>query len=266
LVKNSENAEITEMPEVQNNERYLTTSQAAGLLHVASDTVLKWVRAGKIRSYKTLGGHFRIPVSAVEAAMPEKANGDEQLGDRQQIVSYQYCWEYFARGNDFNPECRECITYRSGSKRCYELRDLPGGLGCLGVYCVSSCAECEYYKLVGEQGPNVLIVTRSKYNPEDSMDGRTPDGLKVKFVENEYECAAAIEKFRPDCIVVDCSIGKKRTKTICRNLFDDPRLPVVRIILASGSEHIRQYCDKEIYGWIKKPFSMQQLRDCIKGM
>ncbi len=264
--KNSENAEITEMPETPASDRYLTTSQAAEILHVAPDTVLKWVRAGKIKSYKTLGGHFRIPISAVEATLPESAIANGRIRTTIQAVSHQYCWEYFARDRDFNPECRECITYRSGSKRCYELRDLPEGLGCLGVYCVSSCDECDYYMLVKEEGPNVLIVAKDRSLLRDAGKPNIRDALRIKFVGNEYECAAAIEKFRPDCVVVDCSFGKKRTKGFCRNLFDDPRLPVVRVVLASKNEQLNQYCDKEVYGWIKRPFTIQQLRDCIKGM
>jgi excisionase family DNA binding protein len=266
MTKNSENTEIPEMPETNQSERYLTTTQAAELLHVAPDTVLKWVRAGKIRSYKTLGGHFRIPVSAIQFAQPENRPSREKVVTPQQLVTYQYCWEYFARDREFNPECKECVTYRSGSKRCYELKDLPEGLGCLGVFCVSSCDECDYYRLVKEQGPNVLIVSKNKSLLEGAEEIDNRESLQIRFVKNEYECAAAIEKFRPDCIVVDCSFGKRRTKGFCKNLFDDPRLPVVRIVLASKSEQLKQYCDREIYGWIKKPFSLRQLKECMKGM
>lgn len=254
------------MPETNQNERYLTTTQAAELLHVAPDTVLKWVRAGKIRSYKTLGGHFRIPVSAIQFAQSENPPSHKKAVTPKQLVTYQYCWEYFARDKEFNPECKECVTYRSGSKRCYELKDLPEALGCLGVFCVSSCDECDYYRLVKEQGPNVLIVSKDKSVLEGAEEIDNRERLQIRFVKNEYECAAAIEKFRPDCIVVDCSFGKRRTKGFCRNLFDDPRLPVVRIVLASKSEQLNQYCDREIYGWIKKPFSLRQLKECMRGM
>jgi excisionase family DNA binding protein len=254
---------MTEQPQ---SERYLTTTQAAELLHVAPDTVLKWVRAGKIRSYKTLGGHFRIPISAIEGTHNETASRREKAKVSQQMVSYQYCWEYFARDKEFNPECLECITYRSGSKRCYELRDLPDGLGCLGVYCVSSCDVCDYYRLVKGQGPNIMIVSSDSSILKEASQAAVSDGLLLKFVKNEYECAAALEKFRPDCIVIDGSFGSRRIKGFCQNLFDDPRMPVVRIVLASKKEQTAQYCDREVYGWIKKPFSIQQLRDCIKGM
>ena len=44
---------------------YFTTTEAANLLSVSPDTVLKWVRAGKIESYRTPGGHSRIPSEAV---------------------------------------------------------------------------------------------------------------------------------------------------------------------------------------------------------
>ena len=46
---------------------YYTTSEAARLLSVSADTVLKWVKADKIDSYRTPGGHARIPKAAVDA-------------------------------------------------------------------------------------------------------------------------------------------------------------------------------------------------------
>ena len=50
------------------NKDYLTTSQAAKILSVSPDAVLKWARAGKIEAYRTPGGHFRIPKSALSSS------------------------------------------------------------------------------------------------------------------------------------------------------------------------------------------------------
>lgn len=244
-------------------KEYLTTSQAARLLKVTPDTVLKWVKAGKVKSYRTLGGHFRIPISelnlpAAPAAQPSSPEGQEQ--------DHFYCWEYLAGGGEIKAECTDCITYRSRAQRCYELKDLPGEFGCLNLLCDTECGECEYFKIVNGQGINVLVVSENVKIIHNIEAQSSSNGFQIRFAANEYEAAVVIQTFRPDYIVVDCALGKQRTQSMCRNLFSDIRLPVIRIILSSKTRRTRDYCDKEIFGWIKKPFSLQQLKDCIRGV
>ncbi|UCD94680.1 MAG: hypothetical protein JSU69_01110, partial [Candidatus Zixiibacteriota bacterium] len=144
-------------------------------------------------------------------------------------------------------------------------RDLPDGLGCLRIGCESSCDECHYYQLVKEQETNVLVLTGRKRLISDwKRLGEVAD-LRIRFARNGYECSMMIEKFRPDYIVVDCSFGKRKTGQVCENFFDDPRIPVTRIILSSRTKDIGEYCSKDVFGWIRRPFTIQQLRDCIHG-
>lgn len=253
------------MADQNRQKEFLTTTQAAELLSVSPDTVLKWVKAGKIKSTRTLGGHFRIQRSAL--GLPESdVNGIAiATSDKSLPVAYQYCWEYLAHGEGIKSECLDCITYRSRTRRCYELRDLPEGLGCLRVYCRSTCTDCDYYKMVNGQELNVILLSESGRLVRDwQRDGNT-NGLQLRIAETEYECSSIIQTFRPDYIVVDCSLGKRRTAAVCRNLFNDTRIPVVRIILASKTKQLKQYCDKEICGWITRPFTVLQLKDCIAG-
>jgi len=244
----------------------LTTTQAAKILSVSPDTVLKWVKAGKIKSYRTLGGHFRIPSSELKLNPDGKAPTNTQSSEITRPTNYKYCWEYLADGGDIKKECRECITFRSRARRCYELKDLPEGLGCLNLMCNTDCDSCEYYQAVVDQGINVLIISENRSLIKDRKKLENTNGLHFRFVEDEYEAAFMIHEFRPDYIVVDCAYGKKRTGTICGHLFNDPRLPVVRVILASKSTKLNEYCDKEIFGWIRKPFIIDQLKECIKGV
>jgi len=250
----------------ESSRDYLTTTQAARLLSVSPDTVLKWVRAGKVKSYRTLGGHFRIPVSEMGALESGQTADTEPAFTPAQPVMHQYCWEFLASGGEIKAECRDCITYRSRARRCYELKELPGGLGCLNLMCDTACADCEYYKLVHGQGLNVLILTESSSILKGQERLEKAEGLKVKFCSGEYEAAVAIQVFRPDYVVVDCSFGKRRTGSICNNLFGDIRIPVARIILSSRSRNIDDYCDREVFGWIRKPFDIEQLRECIQGV
>jgi len=50
----------------------LTTTQAAALLGVAPHTVQKWVDAGVLRAWKTVGGHRRVDANSVEAMLRDR--------------------------------------------------------------------------------------------------------------------------------------------------------------------------------------------------
>jgi len=253
------------MAETSRQKEFLTTTQAAELLSVSPDTVLKWVKAGKIESTRTLGGHFRIPRSALNLADTEISSDKSTRPEFKAVAAYQYCWEFLARGGEVKPDCLECITYRSRTRRCYELRDLPEGLGCLRVYCKSTCDDCDYFRMVDEQELNVILLSESGRLVRDWQGESNINGLQVQLAENEYECASIIQTFRPDFIVVDCAMGKRRTAAVCRNLFNDARIPVVRIILASKTRQLKKYCDKEVCAWITRPFTIGQLKQCISG-
>ena len=143
------------MADRNDKKNHLTTTQAAQLLSVSPDTVLKWARAGKIESHRTIGGHFRIPRVALERYNAQLRADQSQTLPIAQPAAHQYCWEFMAEGEAVHPDCLECLTYRSRSMRCYELRDLPDGFGCLRVHCESTCDDCEYYRLVSGQAINV---------------------------------------------------------------------------------------------------------------
>jgi len=252
------------MTEENKDKNFLTTSEAARLLSVSPDTVLKWVKAGKIKSRRTLGGHFRIPREALD--IPEKQVDPDNGYSARLDNDFMYCWEYVASGGAIKTECRECLTYRSRSKRCYELRELPSGLGCLAMQCAADCLDCNYYQLVQDQAINILVISSSLHIVKDAhLIEKTPN-LEIKTVDDEYEAAAQIQSFRPDYVVIDCSLGKKRASTLCTNLFNDARIPVTRIILASKNKNLSEYCEKEVFGWIRKPFSIEQLKSCIEGV
>jgi len=53
----------------------VTTKQAADMLGVAVSTVQKWVELGKLASWKTPGGHRRIPLSSIQSVLQSNAAG-----------------------------------------------------------------------------------------------------------------------------------------------------------------------------------------------
>jgi len=72
----------------------LTTGEAARLLNVEPDTVLKWVKKGKLLATRTAGGHHRIPVSALITML----SGEH----------WERCWEYFGPGQTIGHACLSC--------------------------------------------------------------------------------------------------------------------------------------------------------------
>jgi excisionase family DNA binding protein len=247
-------------------KRYLTTTQAARLLSVSADTVLKWVRAGKIASYRTPGGHCRIPSEAVNTLIPSQAQAAETAPTEQVPPSFQYCWEYNAScGRDIE-ECKNCLVYQSRARRCYEFREIPEQFGHLRLHCKTTCDQCDYYNVVKGQGLNVMIITRSEGLIDSLLSEGVPSNFHLEFARSEYDCSSAIERFRPDYVVVDCSLGARRSRELCHHLAADPRIPLTRLILASRDSRTREFCENEILGWLKKPFTLGQLRDFIDSL
>jgi excisionase family DNA binding protein len=55
-----------------------TTSEAARLLGVSNTTVQTMVERGELRAWKTLGGHRRISVAAIERLRRERLGGERR--------------------------------------------------------------------------------------------------------------------------------------------------------------------------------------------
>ena len=242
---------------------HYTTTQAAKLLSVSADTVLKWVKAGKIPSYQTPGGHNRIPAEAVEALVP----GAGTASFRTQVArSYDHCWDFYAGEEGVRNECRDCVAFKSGARRCYEMRDIPEEFGHLRLFCQTSCEDCEFYQLTHQrQRRSVLVVSRQDAWLARLADQAAGGSLKLDFAASEYACGSVIESFRPDFIVLDCAFGTNRTREICRHFNEDDRIPFTRIILTSRQARWAEECAQDVCGWIEKPFTVDRLGAFIES-
>jgi excisionase family DNA binding protein len=58
------------------DNKSITTAQAAKRLGVSPQTVQKWVDAGYLPAWKTVGGHRRLDADAVERMALERRSGD----------------------------------------------------------------------------------------------------------------------------------------------------------------------------------------------
>jgi excisionase family DNA binding protein len=238
---------------------FLSTGQAAELCSVTPDTVLKWIQAGKVPASRTPGGHHRIPYDAIlKFINSEKSSIRSEHNDL-----FQYCWEYNSKNGKVPDDCLKCVVYRSRTRRCYEMSDLPDEAGHVRLFCQNSCEDCEYYKMVREQNLNVLVVTdQNKLKSRIDREAKDVD-FNIQITDCEYRCSMMVEKFRPDYIAIDCAIGTERSREFAQHLCEDPRLPFVRIILAGSEDELPKECDKLVFAFIRRPFSAEILADII---
>jgi len=244
-------------------KEYFTTTQAAKLLSVSADTVLKWVRAGKIDSYRTPGGHFRIPSQAIETLLPGVKEPDPKTEYKNDNLTHLYCWDFYSDSGCVNSDCQSCVAYRSGARRCYEMRDIPEEFGHLKLHCRTDCSECEYYNIMKGNSTSVLIISHIGRVIRKLNSDKNDQDLVIRFTKNGYDCSLLIEKFRPDYAIIDCNFGESRAKELCMNLINDERIPFTRILVTSQSASLDEYCRGKVFGWIKKPFTYKQLKECL---
>lgn len=126
-------------------KKFLTTFEAAKLLSVTPDAVLKWIKLGILDARRTPGGHHRIPKKSIEDLL-EISPKTRSLVEKQR--SFPYCWEFNARSNNCPGECEDCLVYKISAKGCYKIFNIPEDFGHLKLNCETTCEECNYYKYV----------------------------------------------------------------------------------------------------------------------
>ena len=242
------------------SKEYFSTGEAAELCSVTPDTVLKWIRAGKLHANRTPGGHHRIPRSALLPIL--QGEMDSVLPPERQS-DFQYCWEFYTVSGAITEGCEKCLVYRSRTRRCYEMKDLPPDAGYLGLLCDTNCEKCDYYVMMYGEPDNILVVTDQTKLKDELERGSKNIGFKLRLADSEYKCSMLIDKFRPDYVVIDCSLGTERCERITKLLDEDPRIPFVRIILAGKREDLPRDCDRMIYALIDKHFTAMMLSELI---
>jgi excisionase family DNA binding protein len=242
----------------------LSTGQAASLLAVTPDTVLKWIRTGRLPARRTAGGHHRIALKDLElvaASSPTPLAADAPAHRRP----FQYCWEFYGNGN-LPEKCRGCAVYLMRAHRCYEVAKLAPQSGHLKAYCESTCEDCEYYRLVLEQRINVLVVTDDPALSARLMDGVGDADFNLAIADCEYDCSFKVTNFRPDFAVVDCALGHPASSDISQHLTQDPRIPSVRVVLAGRDDDFPGECDKEVFARMERPFGISEINEIIVGI
>lgn len=248
---------------------YLSTGKTAALCSVTASTVLKWIKAGKIQAVRTAGGHYRIPKYIVDSVM-----GSVSIDGLSTVKSveekpkkpFQYCWEFKAKSDEIGDGCKNCVVYKARVGRCFEVSNLPQDVGHAHVFCDESCDECDYYKMLINQRPNILVVT-DQPQLKESFEQRTPgSGYNLRFTDCEYKCSMLVDDYRPDYVVIDCAMGTDRSRDFAKNLLADPRIPYVRVILTGKRSEFPKKCDQLVFAFIEHPFTADEIEDLIVNL
>jgi excisionase family DNA binding protein len=244
---------------------FLSTGQAARLCSVTPDTVLKWIRSGRLQARKTAGGHHRIAIQDLQSFVSVRPVSRPILGPSERHRPFSFCWEHNGKGKLLDG-CKECVVYLMRAQRCYEVvrLALPGTH--TKLFCNGTCDDCDYYRRVHAQATNVLVLTDNRSLATELRDGASTAPFKLEITDCEYSCSALVEGSRPDYVVIDCSLGPERSRDMCTHLLQDPRIPYVRVIMAADENELPIDCDKEVFARIEKPFGIEQIISCIRGI
>lgn len=246
---------------LRRKDTFISTGQAAALCMVTPDTVLKWIKGGKLTASRTPGGHYRIRrvdvQQMIQPLQEEHENGNSK--------PFHYCWEYYADGDATRRDCLKCIVYRSRTKRCYEISGLPTEAGHSKLYCQESCDECDYYRTVLGQKKNVLVVTDDKELRTTLEEVAGSNGYNLQVTDCEYNCSMLLEGYRADYVILDCSMGVERTRQFAQHVAADPRIPFIKIILVGSRNQFPKACDKEVFATLETPFNRIVLAELISA-
>lgn len=247
--------------------KQLSTGQAAKICSVTPDTILKWIKKGRIPATRTVGGHYRIrkqdlPRTESREKGTEASDTDRQANKRM----FHYCWEFNSNGGALMEECKDCVVYRTRAHRCYEVMKLAPEVGHSGFFCKKTCDECEYFNQVHKDPVNVLVVSDNEVQAATLRRGARGRPMRLEFTDCEYTCSALVETFRPDYAIIDCSLGRERSREFAANLMADPRIPYVRVVLAAREGEFPGNCDKEVFARIETPLDIRDITACIDGV
>lgn len=240
----------------------LTTGQAAKICAVTPDTVLKWIRSGRLPAQRTAGGHHRIAREDLERAIGDRGIPQKPTPKENEQRSFSYCWEYNGQGEVLDG-CRECAVYKMRALRCYEVVEYAREVGHNMVFCQESCLECDYYRIVHKQAANVLTLTDNDILTAHLRRSAQSTPVNFEFADCEYSCSALVDTFRPDYVIIDCSLGPETVRDMVNHLVEDPRIPHARVILAVDSDETPHECDREIFARLEKPFTANDIVACV---
>jgi excisionase family DNA binding protein len=243
----------------------LSTGEAARWCSVQPDTVLKWIKKGRLVATRTAGGHYRIDEQDLYSLVPHHAISDvlapETDGSNRRLLR---CWEYLSRTGALREECRKCVVYQIRAAWCFRVATSLGcEIGQKRNFCATSCEDCSYYRRASGQATNVLVITSDQEFVEAL--GLGDNALMLQFARSAYEASAVISAFRAAFVVVDQEAIANGQPDLLDYLLADARLPGVRLILgvSKGKSARIRVPEHGVVSVIEKPFGRDRIVEVV---
>jgi excisionase family DNA binding protein len=244
--------------------KYLTTGQAAKFLMVTRDTVLKWIKQGKLPAVRTAGGHFRVSSDSLK--IPASATPETEQIPATRSDQPEYCWEYFASGKKIKDECRSCLVYKMRGTKCYEAGEFLKELGFGATCCPTSCTECPYYKEQVRQKIKLLVFTTDSTLENELVEQAKASRLDLQVTSWEYDCAFIIGSFEPEFVIVDCPEEGEidKYKLLCDHIMHDPRVHLKLFLAVSQNKKNSDFAQD--FTVITRPFTITEAENHLRKL
>jgi excisionase family DNA binding protein len=258
----------------------LTTGQAAKLCAVTPDTVLKWIKKGRLKASRTAGGHYRVAlpdlrpfmagfgqdagtaVTGPARSVPSSRNGTEAPADDVP------CWEYLALEGNVREECKQCVVYRVRATRCFLMAGLDGDVGHSKQFCEGSCEDCVYFQRMKGGSAQVLFITADQ-GLESKIECFEEGSFSLRFARNGYEASALVEDFRPEILIIDLENLPDQGFGLLDSIAADPRLPHVRVIMVvpvgAMDRVLQRPRHRLVVSVLEKPQVCGHIADIVQG-
>lgn len=259
----------------------LTTGQAAKLCAVTPDTVLKWIKKGRLTATRTAGGHYRVALPDLEPFMA--GFGQKGIGAAVATASWQPypsqdgtkedhddapCWDFLSDGGEVREACRQCVVYRVRATRCFLMAGLDTDVGHAHEFCEGSCEDCVYYRRIQGMSTQVVFIT-SDEDLVSQVDSLEDGSVALRFARNGYEASAQIQDFRPEIVIIDLEGLPDQGFGLLDSIAADGRVPHVRVILVIPPDSMPRMLQRPrhrlVVSMLEKPQVCTRIEDVVKG-
>jgi len=258
----------------------LTTGQAAKLCAVTPDTVLKWIKKGRLEATRTAGGHYRLALPDLEPFMAGFGQKGipgisettfspvrSQDGTKEEPGEVP-CWEFLSDNGETREACRQCVVYRVKATRCFLMAGLDADVGHAHQFCEGSCEECVYYRRVQGLGTQVLFIS-SDEELVSRIEWSEDESITMRFARNGYEASALIQEFRPEVAIIDLEGLPDQGFGLLDSIAADPRVPHIRVILVVPPEVMGRVLQRPrhrlVVSMLEKPHVCEHIEEVVRG-
>jgi excisionase family DNA binding protein len=247
-------------------DQWVSTGQAARLCSVQRDTVLKWIKRGRLPAIRTAGGHYRISRLDLEPLWTAGA-GRRRRAAPENIA--RTCWEYMAAGGAMRSECRQCLAYHARATYCFRLREHPSLSA--GILCWDrlACRDCPYYRRINGLPARVLILSADAAFCR-AFEAGIAD-LDIQVARSPGEAASRMADWWPALVVLDVEAEPGGGPALLARLLADQPTVGCRFLYAVGGAGRPASPEGDVPGApvvreVCKPFGPADLRQILERL